>query len=62
MEKNKFTDIADWSETYVEFVTNNNLMKGYLENGKLVFKPQNNITREEMAVVICNLVDYFKRN
>lgn len=58
----KFIDIADWSEQYVDFVTKNGLMKGYNENGKLVFKPKNTITREEMAVVICNVINYFKKN
>lgn len=58
----KFIDIADWSESYVEFVTKNGLMKGYNENGKTIFKPKNNITREEMAVVICNIINYFKKN
>lgn len=55
-----FSDTDDWSKEYIDFVKNNKIMNGYMENGKLVFKPKNNITREEMAVIICNILDYMK--
>ena len=53
---------TDWSKQYVDFVTNNGLMNGYAQDNQILFKPKNNITREEIAVVICNLVNYFKKN
>ncbi len=56
----KFVDVPDahWAEHYIDFVTNLGIMKGY-EDG--TFKPDKTLTRAEAAVIIKNIIDYFKK-
>ena len=54
----KFSDIKNrWSKEYIEQAIRMGLLNGY-EDG--TFKPTQNITREEIAVIITKIMDKFK--
>lgn len=46
------SDIAAWADQSVQFLKDNNISNGYIENGKTVFKPLNKITRAEAVVMM----------
>jgi len=52
----RFTDVkeTDWHAAYVATLVDNGYVQGYGDNS---FKPNNNITRAEMAVIIGNILD-----
>ncbi len=51
--KVSFADMSShWSKAYVEDVANLGIVSGYPEGAGLVFKPENNATRQEMAVLL----------
>lgn len=54
--ENKFTDISDnWAKNIILYMNKNGVINGYTEdNGDLVFKPQDSMTRAQFAVMISN--------
>jgi|GEM_PF-2417527 len=50
---------GDWYTYIIEAANRHQLMKGY---GDKTFKPENTITRQEMAMVISNVLNYQKHN
>lgn len=46
------SDIAAWADQSVQFLKDNNISNGYIEDGKTVFKPLNKITRAEAVVMM----------
>ncbi|OEF98887.1 hypothetical protein BHF71_02875 [Vulcanibacillus modesticaldus] len=48
--------IPEWGRSYVAIAIANNLIKGYEEDGTLIFKPYKNITRAEMAVMVARAI------
>lgn len=55
--KCRFTDVSDKSvfAPYVEWAANNGIVLGI---DSATFKPNDNITREQMAAIICRYADY----
>ena len=55
--KCRFTDVSDKSvfAPYVEWAANNGIVFGI---DSATFKPNDNITREQMAAIICRYADY----
>ena len=51
------SDIAVWADQSVQFLKDNNISSGYKENGKIVFKPLNNITRAEAVVMMVRAIN-----
>lgn len=53
---NGFVDIKDshWAKSYITYMNNFGIINGIKENGKIYFKPQNNVTRGQFAVMIAN--------
>ncbi len=53
---NIFVDIKDshWAKSYITYMNNFGIINGILENNKTYFKPQNNVTRGQFAVMIAN--------
>lgn len=53
---NGFVDIKDshWAKSYITYMNNFGIINGIKENGKTYFKPQNNVTRGQFAVMIAN--------
>ena len=58
-----FADVTDKSPYYNEIkkVNDLGLMVGYLDDDKVLFKPNQPITRGEMAVIISRLIDKFNK-
>jgi len=51
--ENKYADTnGHWAENYINLVTSQGYMNGYSGN---IFKPEKNITREEIAKVLANI-------
>ena len=55
--KCRFTDVSDksYAAPYIEWAANNGIVKGVSETS---FLPDDNITREQMAAIICRYADY----
>lgn len=54
----KLTDIdGRWSEDFIKRTVKTGIISGYEDN---TFRPTNNLTREEMCVIICRLLDKMK--
>jgi hypothetical protein len=53
---NAFVDIKDghWAKSYITYMNNYGIINGIKENGKMYFKPQDNVTRGQFAVMIAN--------
>lgn len=55
-----FADISDnyWAKKYIDEVSTLGIMSGTGEDGsgKAIFNPGNNITRQEVAAVLCNMM------
>lgn len=49
-------EIANWADESVQYLKDNNISNGYVENGQTVFKPQANITRAEALVMLLRSV------
>lgn len=49
-----------WAYNYIDIATDMNLISGYQENGKNLFKPKNNLNRAEAAVLVVRTDDNFK--
>ncbi len=43
-----------WAKDYVSYMTERKVVSGYNEDGKTLFKPDNNMTRAEFACMIAN--------
>lgn len=56
------SDIADWLKPYAYTAYAEGIIKGSLENGKLYFNGDNNITRAEAATIINNSIDLLVNN
>lgn len=54
IEKLNFDDLErdSWYYRYVDKVISNGILKGYLEDGKVLLKPDNNATRIESAIFV----------
>lgn len=66
---NIFADIEEsyWARDYIAYMNSFGVVNGIAENSKIYFKPANNITRAEFAVMIANLIgidplDFEKEN
>lgn len=46
-----------WAKDMIKKVFENGIVKGVVQDGKQVFMPDNSITREEFAVIICNYLN-----
>ena len=55
--KCRFTDVSDksYAAPYIEWAANNGIVKGVSDTS---FLPDDNITREQMAAIICRYADY----
>lgn len=53
-----FSDVknTDWFAGYVQYGQKNNIISGYKENGTVLFKPGNNITRAEAVKIIIETI------
>lgn len=64
----KFEDISGhWSEDSVNRLRSKNIINGINENGLLYFRPEQNVTRIQLAVMLCNVLgvnpeDYAENN
>lgn len=54
--------IPDWLKPYVYKAYEEDIINGSLENGKLYFLPNNNITRAEAATIINNSIELLNNN
>ncbi|MDD6735268.1 MAG: S-layer homology domain-containing protein [Clostridiales bacterium] len=53
-----FNDISDhWARDMVNFVHENGIINGYETENGVEFKPDNNMTRAEFAVIMCKFLD-----
>jgi beta-N-acetylhexosaminidase len=50
------SELASWAAPYVKTAVYLELVNGSSENGKLMLKPKSNITRQEVSVIIFNLL------
>ncbi len=59
-EMAKFIDVPDnhWAKEYIDTISNMGVMQGYEDN---TFKPDNPISRAEMAVIIKRVLDYINK-
>ncbi len=55
---NIFEDVSEdlWARDYITYMNNFGVVNGSVENGKTYFKPTDNITRAEFAVMVANLM------
>lgn len=52
-----FSDVSGWATKYVEQAKKSGIVNGQTVNGKLMFRPSDSITREEVAKVIVKTND-----
>lgn len=53
--KNVFSDTADsWAKDIITYMNSRGVINGYFENGSQVFRPGDNMTRAQFAVMIAN--------
>ena len=48
---------SNWAKNIISYMNENGVINGYNEDGKWLFKPQNNVTRAEFAVMLANLLE-----
>lgn len=54
IKKPSFDDISGhWANANIEKMAKNGIINGFFENGKSIFKPDENITRIQFAAIIC---------
>ncbi|MBO5060699.1 MAG: S-layer homology domain-containing protein [Clostridia bacterium] len=52
-----FKDVAEhWAKDMIKALYQKNIISGYEEEDGLYFKPDNSMTREEFAVIVCNFL------
>lgn len=53
----EFTDIGShWGKKYIQDVANLGIVNGYAKKGKYEFRPNNNASRQEVAVLLCRML------
>lgn len=53
----EFTDIdSHWAKKYVQDVADLGIVNGYAKKGKYEFRPNNNASRQEVAVLLCRML------
>lgn len=59
----KFIDTDNsWAKDIISYMNEKGVINGYYENNEWLFKPQNNVTRAEFAVMIANLLKLKESN
>ncbi len=57
---NKFPDTeSHWAKSYITYISDCGIVNGSLEGDTILFKPNNHMTRTELAIMLCN---YLKIN
>lgn len=58
-----FTDVfkEDWYSKAIEYLEQKNILEGFKENSKRLFKPTNNITRIDVARMLVQIVKYIAK-
>ncbi len=58
-EENIFDDTAShWAKDVIAYMNSRGVVSGSLENGKRLYRPNNNVTRAEFAIMVSNLMGY----
>lgn len=56
--ENPFYDTdSHWAKDMIKDVYNKGIVSGTMQDGKLLFLPDDNMTREEFAVIVCNFLN-----
>ena len=47
-----------WARDIIEYMSSKGVVNGSTDNGQLVFRPDNNVTRAEFAIMVSNFMGY----
>ena len=54
-----FSDTAShWAKNIISYMNLKGVVNGSIENGELVYRPDNNVTRAEFAIMVSNFMNY----
>lgn len=59
MAENVFADTSThWAKDIIAYMHSKGIVNGSIENGELVYRPDNNVTRAEFAIMVSNFMEY----
>ena len=57
--ENVFADTSThWAKDIIAYMNSKGVVNGSIDNGQLVFRPDNNVTRAEFAIMVSNFMGY----
>ena len=57
--ENVFADTSThWAKDIIAYMNSKGIVNGSIENGELVYRPDNNVTRAEFAIMVSNFMEY----
>ena len=61
--ENVFADTSThWAKDIIAYMNSIGVVNGSIDNGQLVYRPDNNVTRAEFAIMVSNFMEYSTEN